>query len=66
VLEGRPRLDAVETVELHEADGVTKLTNRLTFRDRASRDEDIQGGFDGVGSSFDQMEDLLRSLLDPR
>jgi len=65
VFEGRPHLDAVETMELHEADGVTKLTTRLTFRDKASRDEDIQGGFDGVEDSFDSMEDLLRSLLDP-
>jgi uncharacterized protein YndB with AHSA1/START domain len=66
VFEGRPHLDAVETMELHEADGVTKLTTRLKFRDQASRDEDIQGGFDGVEDSFDQMEDLLSSLLDPR
>ena len=66
VFEGRPHLDAVETVELHEARGVTKLTMRLTFRDKASRDEDIQGGFDGVGDSLDQVEDLLRSLLHPK
>jgi uncharacterized protein YndB with AHSA1/START domain len=64
VFEGRPHLDAVEAMELHEADGVTKLTTRLTFRDKASRDEDIQSGFDGVEDSFDLMEDLLRSLLD--
>ena len=66
VFEGRPHLDAVETMELREADGVTTLTTRLTFRDKASRDEDIQGGFDGVDDSFDHMEDLLRSLLDPQ
>lgn len=64
VFEGRPHLDAVETVELREARGVTKLTMTLTFRDKASRDEQIQGGF-GVGDSFDQMEDLFRSLLGP-
>jgi uncharacterized protein YndB with AHSA1/START domain len=62
VFEGRPHLEAVETVELHEAGGVTKLTVRTTFRDKASRDENIRGGFDGVGDSFDQMEDLLTSL----
>jgi uncharacterized protein YndB with AHSA1/START domain len=66
VFEGRPQLDTVETVELHEADGVTKMTVRTTYRDKVSRDEGIQGGFDGVGDSFDQMEDVLRSLLDPR
>ena len=66
VFGGRPHLDAVETVELHEAHGVTTMTTTLTFRDKASRDEDIQGGFDGVQTSFDQVEDLLSSLLDPR
>ena len=65
VFEGRPHLEAVETVELHEAGGVTKLTIRLTFRDKASRDEDIQGGSGGQQESFDKMEDLLRALLDP-
>ena len=64
VFEGRPHLESVETVELHEADGVTKLTMTLAFRDKASRDEDIQGGFDGQQDSFDKMEDLLRSMLD--
>jgi len=66
VFGGRPHLDAVETVELHEAHGVTTMTTTLTFRDKASRDEDIQAGFDGVQTSFDQVEDLLSSLLDPR
>jgi uncharacterized protein YndB with AHSA1/START domain len=66
VFEGRPHLDAVETVELHEAHGVTKMTIKLAFRDKASRDENIQGGFDGQEDSFDKMEDLLRSLLDQK
>jgi hypothetical protein len=35
-------------------DGVTTLTTTMTFRDKASRDEDIQGGFGGVGESFDR------------
>ena len=65
VFEGRPHLDAVERVELHEAHGVTKLTMTLTFRDKASRDEDIQSGFDGVQNALDQTEDYLRSVLDP-
>jgi uncharacterized protein YndB with AHSA1/START domain len=64
VFEGRPHVEAVESMDLHEADGVTKLTIRTTFRDKASRDEDIQGGFDGLADSFDQMEDLLRALLE--
>jgi uncharacterized protein YndB with AHSA1/START domain len=65
VFEGRPHLEAVETVELREADGVTTLTIRVRFRDKASRDEDIQGGVEGMQSSYDNIEDVLRSLLDP-
>jgi uncharacterized protein YndB with AHSA1/START domain len=64
LFEGWPDGEAVETVELHETDGVTKLTNRLAFRDQAGRDQMTK--FDGQESSFDQMEDVLRSLLDPK
>jgi uncharacterized protein YndB with AHSA1/START domain len=63
VFEGRPHLETVETTELHEAHGVTTMKITTTYRDKAGRDEGIQGGFDGVGESFDQMENLLRSLL---
>jgi hypothetical protein len=42
---------------------VTKLTNRLAFRDKAGRDHMTK--FDGMEDSFDKMEDYLRSLLDP-
>jgi uncharacterized protein YndB with AHSA1/START domain len=63
VFEGSPHLETVETMELHETGGVTTLMVRTTYRDKASRDEAVQGGFDGVGSSFDHMEDLLTSLL---
>jgi uncharacterized protein YndB with AHSA1/START domain len=66
VFDGRPHIDAVETVELHETHGVTTLTMKSTYRDKASRDANIQGGQDGVGESLDAMEDLLRSLLDPK
>ena len=65
VFEGPPRQEAVETVELREAHGVTTLTVRSTYQDQASRDKAVLGGFDGVGESFDQLEDVLRSLLDP-
>jgi uncharacterized protein YndB with AHSA1/START domain len=63
VFEGRPHLETVETMELHEGDGVTTLTVRTTYRDKASRDESIEGGFDGVEDSFGKLEDVLRSLL---
>ena len=58
--EGWPGVEAVETVELHETDGVTKLTMKLSFRDQAGRDHMTK--FDGQESSFDKMEDYLRSL----
>ena len=48
---------------LHETDGVTKLTNKLAFRDKAGRDHMTKS--DGQEDSFDKMEDLLRSLLGP-
>jgi hypothetical protein len=51
-------------VDLHETDGVTKLTNKLAFRDKAGRDHMTKS--DGQEDSFDKMEDLLRSLLDPK
>lgn len=62
VFEGRPHLEVVETVELEETGDVTTVTIRLTYRDKASRDEDAQNGNDGQQSSFDKMEDVLRSL----
>jgi uncharacterized protein YndB with AHSA1/START domain len=63
LFEGWPDAEAVETVELHETRGVTKLTMNLAFRDKAGRDHMTK--FDGQEDSFDKMEDYLRSLLDP-
>ncbi len=64
LFEGWPDADAVESVDLHEAHGVTTLTMRLAFRDKAGRDHMTRS--DGQEDSFDKMEDLLRSLLDPK
>jgi len=61
--EGWPDAEAVESVDLHEANGVTKLTMKLAFRDKAGRAHMTKS--DGQEDSFDKMEDLLRSLLDP-
>jgi uncharacterized protein YndB with AHSA1/START domain len=72
LFDGWPDAEAVETWQLHETDGVTTLTMRLAFRDKAGRDhypakpEDAgemtsSGGF---LDSLDAMEDILRSLLD--
>ena len=62
LFEGWPDADAVETVELHETDGVTTLTMKLAFRDQAGRDHMTTS--DGQEDSFDKLEDYLRSLLD--
>ena len=63
LFEGWPDAWADETVELHETDGVTTLTMKLAFRDKAGRDHMTRS--DGQEDSFDKMEDYLRSLLDP-
>jgi uncharacterized protein YndB with AHSA1/START domain len=61
--DGWPGVEAVESTELHEAHGATKLTQRLAFRDKAGRDH--MNKTDGFEASYDNVEDLLRSLLDP-
>jgi uncharacterized protein YndB with AHSA1/START domain len=63
LFEGWPDAEAVESVDLHETDGVTTLTVRLTFRDKAGRDHMTRS--DGQQDSYDKMADYLRSLLDP-
>lgn len=60
--DGWPDAEAVETMDLREADGVTTLTWKLAFSNKAGRDHMTK--FDGVLESFDRTEDLLRSLLD--
>lgn len=60
--EGWPNTEAVETVELHETDGVTKLTITLAFRDRAGRDHMTTN--DGFESSLDKLKDYITSLAD--
>jgi uncharacterized protein YndB with AHSA1/START domain len=60
--EGWPDAEAVETIDLHETDGLTTLTWRLAFRDMAGRDHMTK--FDGIQANFDNVEDYLRSLLD--
>ena len=62
--DGWPDVEAVETVDLHETGGVTKLTWKLAFRDKAGRDHMTKT--DGLKANFDNVEDVLRSLLDPK
>jgi uncharacterized protein YndB with AHSA1/START domain len=64
LFEGWPDAEAVRSVDLHEANGVTKLTMNLAFRDKAGRDHMTKT--DGQEDSYDKMEDYLRSLLDPK
>jgi uncharacterized protein YndB with AHSA1/START domain len=63
LFEGWPDADAVETVDLDESDGVTRMTMKLVFRDQAGRDHMTK--HDGQEDSYDKLEDYLRSLLDP-
>jgi uncharacterized protein YndB with AHSA1/START domain len=60
VFDGWPDAEAVETVELHERDGVTTLTLRLAFTDQAGRDHMTK--VDGIEASFDNVAAYLRSL----
>ena len=60
LFEGWPDADAVETVELHETDGVTTLTTRMAFRDEAGRAH--MNTNDGQEVSFNKLEDYLTTL----
>jgi uncharacterized protein YndB with AHSA1/START domain len=64
LFEGWPDAEAVESMDLRETHGVTTLTMRLTFRDKAGRDH--MNTSDGQQSSFDKMEDYLASLAGPQ
>ena len=64
LFEGWPDAHAVETAELQEADGVTRLTVKLAFRDKAGRDHMTTS--DGQEDSYNKMEDYLRSLVEQR
>ena len=61
LFEGWPQAHAVESVDLHETDGVTTLVTKLAFRDKAGRDHMTK--HDGQTDSFDKMEDYVRSLV---
>lgn len=63
LFDGWPGVEAIESIDLHETDGVTTLTYRLAFRDKAGRDH--MRGVDGLVDNFNNVEDLLRAVLDP-
>lgn len=60
LFDGWPGVEAVESTELAESDGVTTMTITMTFNDQAGRDH--MNKFDGQESSWDHLEDYLRSL----
>ena len=64
LFEGWPDAHAVDSVDLHETDGVTTMTTKLAFRDQAGRDHMTR--FDGQEDGFNKMEDYLRSLLEKK
>lgn len=58
--DGWPNADALETMDLHEADGVTTLTLMLAFSDQAGRDNMTK--YDGLLESLDRVEEVLTGL----
>ena len=64
LFEGWPDAHAVESTELQETYGVTRLTHTLAFRDQAGRDHMTK--YDGLAANYDNVADYLRSLLDPK
>ena len=62
--DGWPDVEAVETMDLRETDGVTKLTWMLAFRDQAGRDH--MKKYDGIEAGFENVANYLRSLVDQK
>jgi uncharacterized protein YndB with AHSA1/START domain len=61
---GWPGVEAVESLDLHETDGVTTLTWKMAFPDKAARAH--WTATDGLEANFDKVEDVLRALVDPQ
>jgi len=62
LFEAWPDAEAVESVDLQETEGVTRMTMLLAFRDATGRARMTKS--DGQESSFDKLEDYLRLLLE--
>jgi len=63
---GWPYAGAVETWQLHETDGVTTLTMRLAFRDKAGRDHYPASGEAGELNSSDGPALIVMSRVELR
>lgn len=61
MFEGWPDAEAVESMDLEETAGGTKLTWRMTFNDQAGRDHMTK--YDGIAANFDNVEKYLKSLV---
>jgi uncharacterized protein YndB with AHSA1/START domain len=60
--DGWPDVEAVESDELEEHDGVTTVKWRLTFRDRAGREH--MKSYDGIEANLEKIDALLKRLVD--
>ncbi len=58
---GWPDAEAVDTMDLRETDGGTRLTWSMAFRDQAGRDHMTK--YDGMESSFDNIANYLATLV---
>ncbi len=61
IFDGWPDVEAVESMDFNEVDGVTTMTYRMVFRSQAERDHFTT--FEAHQSNMDNVEDLLASLL---
>jgi uncharacterized protein YndB with AHSA1/START domain len=58
--DGWPEVEATETMNFEETDGVTTLHYELDFADKAGRDHMTK--FDGHQANFDNLDDLFERL----
>jgi uncharacterized protein YndB with AHSA1/START domain len=62
IYDGWPEVRAIETVDLHETNGVTTVKWNLAFADKAGRDHMTK--YDGIEANFDNVENYLRTLVE--
>ena len=62
LFEGWAHAHAVESMDLEEIDGGTRLTYTLSFRDKAGRDHMTK--YDGLEANLDNIDAYLTSLLE--
>jgi uncharacterized protein YndB with AHSA1/START domain len=60
IFDGWPGVEALETVDLHETEGVTTMRWLLTFEDQVGRDH--MQKYDGLEANFDNLAVYLEEL----